>query len=108
MKVATFNNSKEAENSLEKIWSKYYTNRTDEGRRVYFRCNKAKRRGPQCSAKMQLYYHADNDQVTALKTEEDHDHDQNDSNRGIDSATKAIIQELYNDGIMKPKQILRA
>lgn len=108
VKVATFDNAKEAENSLEKIWSKYYTNKTDEGRRVYFRCNKAKRRGPQCSAKMQLYYHADNDKVTALKTEEDHDHDQNDSTRGIDSDTKAIIQELYNDGIMKPKQILRA
>ncbi|CAF3879166.1 unnamed protein product [Rotaria sordida] len=104
---ATFDNAEEAEASIENIWSKQYTNYTEHGRRVYYRCNKAKLRGPQCSASIHLLYHADSDQVTVYKTEGEHDH-HDEKVRGIDENVKKCIEELYNDGIMKPKQIIRA
>ncbi|CAF4223247.1 unnamed protein product, partial [Rotaria sordida] len=107
VKEATFDNAEEAEESVENIWSKQYTNYTDHGRRVYYRCNKAKLRGPQCSASIHLLYHADSDQVTVYKTEGEHDH-HDEKVRGIDENVKKCIEELYNDGIMKSKQIIRA
>jgi hypothetical protein len=45
--------------------------------------------------------------VTVYKTEADHDN-HNDKLRGIDENVKKCIQELYNGGIMKPKQMTRA
>jgi hypothetical protein len=52
-------------------------------------------------------YHADNDNVSLYKTEADHDHP-DEKVRGIDDDVKKCIEELYTDGIMKPKQIIRA
>ncbi|CAF4737801.1 unnamed protein product [Rotaria sp. Silwood2] len=96
VKEATFDNAEEAEESIENIWSKQYTNYIDHGRRVYYRCNKAKLRGPQCSASIHLLYHADSDQVTVYKTEGEHDH-HDEKVRGIDENVKKCIEELYND-----------
>jgi hypothetical protein len=66
-----------------------------------------KRRSPQCPAGMCLLYHADTDQVTCYKTENDHEHG-DDQSRGINEKVKQVIGELYNDGVTKPKLILRA
>jgi predicted DNA-binding antitoxin AbrB/MazE fold protein len=56
---------------------------------------------------MCLLYHADSDQVTCYTTENDHEHD-DDPIRGVNEKVKQVIVELYNDGVMKPKQIMRA
>ncbi|CAF1487839.1 unnamed protein product, partial [Rotaria sordida] len=107
VKEATFNNASEVEASIGNTWSKYYTNYTENGRKVYYRYKKAKHHGPQCSSSIYLLYHADSDNVTIYKTEADHDH-RNNELCGIDENIKKIIEELYNDGIMRPKLIIRA
>jgi len=109
IKLATYETAREAESSIESIWSKYYTNYGNDGKRVHFRCNKVKRKGPQCSAMIHLLYHCDSDKVTLFKTENEHDRCLTaNKNRGIDGDVKQMIDSLYNDGIKKPKQILRA
>ncbi|CAF1366121.1 unnamed protein product [Rotaria sordida] len=107
IKKAMFDNGAEAETSIGNQWSKYYTNHTEDGRKVYYRCKKAKRHGPQCTASLYLLYHADSDRVTIYETEAEHQHHQ-DETRGIDENVKKIIEDLFNDGIKKPKLILRA
>jgi len=68
---------------------------------------KNKLRGHQCKASIYLFNHADSDKVSVYKTEAEHDHD-DDSSRGISENIKKCINELYMDGIMKSKQIIRA
>ncbi|CAF4287711.1 unnamed protein product, partial [Rotaria sp. Silwood2] len=58
-----FDNTDEAEASIESQWSKYYTNYTKDRRKVYYRCKKDKLRGPQCSANIYQLYHADGNKV---------------------------------------------
>jgi len=60
IKGEVFDNAAEAEALIRNTWSKHYTNYSDDGRRVYYRCKKAKFRGPQCSASIHLLFHADN------------------------------------------------
>ncbi|CAF2251995.1 unnamed protein product [Rotaria magnacalcarata] len=78
-----------------------------EGRMVYYRCEKAKLRGSHCTLSIYLLYHAETDKVTIYKNEAEYDHHV-DKVRGIDESVKKCIEELYNDGIMKPKEIIRA
>jgi len=106
IKDTTFNTGSEAEALIKNEWSKHYTNYTDKGKRVYYRCKKARRRGPKCSADVSLLYHTDSDKVTVYKTEADHDHTDAEI-RGIDEDIKKCIEELYNDGITKLKLIVR-
>jgi hypothetical protein len=40
IKEDTFDNAGEAEALIEDKWSKYYTNHTEDGRMVYYRCKK--------------------------------------------------------------------
>jgi hypothetical protein len=61
IKDTTFNTGSEAEALIKSECSKHYTNYTDKGKRVYYRCKKARRRSPQCSAGVSLLYHADSD-----------------------------------------------
>ncbi|CAF1159836.1 unnamed protein product [Rotaria sordida] len=107
IKEAVFDNAVKAEVSLGNTWSKHYTNYSDIGRKVYYRCRKSKLRGPQCSAGIYLLYHAESDQVSIYKTETDHDHHER-KVRGIDENVNKCIEDLFNDGITKPKQIIRA
>ncbi|CAF1531286.1 unnamed protein product, partial [Rotaria sordida] len=107
VKEAVFDNAVKAEVSLGNTWSKHYTNYSDIGRKVYYRCRKSKLRGPQCSAGIYLLYHAESDQVSIYKTETDHDHHEG-KVRGIDENVNKCIEDLFNDGITKPKQIIRA
>ncbi|CAF1370537.1 unnamed protein product [Rotaria sordida] len=100
-------NAGEAEASIGNECSKHYTNYTENGSVVYYRYNKAKRHGPQCAARIYLLYHSDSDKITVYKTEVEHNN-HHDKLRGVDENVKQCIQELYNDGVMKPKQIIRA
>ncbi len=74
IKEGVSDNAAETEASIGNTWSKHYTNYSDNGRRVYYRCKKAKVRELQCSTSIHLLYHADNDKVSLYKSEDDHDH----------------------------------
>ncbi|CAF5017447.1 unnamed protein product [Rotaria sp. Silwood1] len=63
VKKDAFDHAGEAEASIGNQWSKYYTNYAEDGRKVYYRCKKAKLLGPQCAANIYLSYHADSDKV---------------------------------------------
>ncbi|CAF4107816.1 unnamed protein product [Rotaria sp. Silwood1] len=54
IKEATYDNPCEAEASIENQWSKHYTNYTEQGRKVYYRCKRMKRRDPQCNVSMYM------------------------------------------------------
>lgn len=107
MKYADYDCAAAAEASIESTWSKHYTNHSEIGRKVYYRCKRKKLRGPQCKASIYLLYHADSDKVSVFKTEADHDQCE-EYERGIRADVKKCINELYMDGITKPKQIIRA
>ncbi|CAF3368236.1 unnamed protein product [Rotaria socialis] len=94
IKESTFDNAGEAESSIKHKWSKHYTNHTEKERMFYYRCNKVKLRGSQCSRSIYLLYHADNDKVTIYKTEAGHNH-HIDTVRGIDENVKKCIEEFY-------------
>ncbi|CAF2482353.1 unnamed protein product [Rotaria sp. Silwood2] len=107
IKKDTFNNVDEAEASVENQWSKYYTNYIEDGRKVSYRCQKTKHRGPQCPANIYLLHHADSDKVIVYQTEMEHEH-HNDKVCGIDENVRKYIEDLFNDGIEKPKLILKS
>ncbi|CAF1367392.1 unnamed protein product [Rotaria sordida] len=107
MQLKYIYNAGEAEASIGNECSKHYTNYTENGSVVYYRYNKAKRHGPQCAARIYLLYHSDSDKITVYKAEVEHNN-HHDKLRGVDENVKQCIQELYNDGVMKPKQIIRA
>ena len=76
------------------IWSKTYTNITNEGKRIYYRCDQVKRRGKQCPASIHVLYHWENECVTMYKTEDDHLHNKPRS-IGINQQSKEVICELF-------------
>ncbi|RNA07267.1 hypothetical protein BpHYR1_041335 [Brachionus plicatilis] len=98
--IQTFECADEAEKSIGKEWSKCTKYVTDEGSKVPYRCNRTKKRGKQCSAKMCLLYHCHNQKVTLFKNEAEHDHNNSSVKRGIDENAKVIINELLSDGII--------
>ncbi|CAF0964252.1 unnamed protein product [Adineta steineri] len=108
LKKAEFSNVHEAHASIELIWSKHYTNNGESGKKVYYRCKKSKVRGLQCRAGMYLLFNSNSDTVSMYKTEANHDHVEVEEVRGINEDIKRSIEELFNDGITKPKQIIRA
>lgn len=56
----------------EQTWSINFTNSTFEGRKVYYRCNKVKRRGEQCQAELYLFYDNTSLEVHLFRSEGDH------------------------------------
>ncbi|CAF1663498.1 unnamed protein product, partial [Didymodactylos carnosus] len=64
-----------------------------------YRCKKAKRHGPQCTAGLYVLYYADSDRVAIYEIEAEHEHHQDETHRGIDENVKKIIEDLFNDGI---------
>ncbi|KAL4718266.1 hypothetical protein ACJJTC_013142 [Scirpophaga incertulas] len=76
----------------------------------YYRCNKLKRRGPQCSTKMYLLFESTSDSVLMFKTNADHDHDEKKeftSSYGLSDTVKNEINRLF-DLKMKPKAIMES
>jgi hypothetical protein len=86
------------------IWSQSHTNTTNEGKLVYYRCNKVERRGKQCPAAIYLLYHSENDCVTMFETGSDHSHDES-KLAGINGESRLLIDELFKLKV-KPKRIL--
>lgn len=107
--VKEFENRIEAEEALkeENIWSLNYSNQTFEGQKRFFRCNKVKKRGIQCAAKMYLLYDSTSNAVFMYRADADHDHE----NKNLSSwsvmsdAVKLEIKKLF-DRSMKPRFIM--
>jgi len=88
----------------EKDWSLHYKNNTSDGEKHYYRCNKAKRTGPQCAAAISLLFCSESHEVIVYTTDLEHTHD---SQAGkITAAIKAEIKNMYNLKL-RPKAILR-
>ena len=110
-KSATFETEEGAIESLGNKWSIDYSNETEEGKKVFYRCTQVQRRGPKCSARSYLLYHADSLDTTVFKTLAEHDHDEineTTSRIGIKPEVKDIIDGLLKDGLFKPFLILEA
>ena len=71
------------------IWSKTHTNITNEGKRIYYRCDQVKRCGKQCPASIHVLYHSENKCVAMYKTEDDHLHKEP---RSIGTPRRKIIR----------------
>lgn len=79
-------------------WAFHYGNDLKKGRKEYYRCQDAKRRGPQCDAAIYLYYPDTVPTVTVFKTESDHNHGDLASKVSLSKEDKAKIMELYEAG----------
>ena len=76
MKTAYENQTVAKQNvEAEKIWTSNTIYNTYEGKKVVFRCNLVKKRGPQCAASMCLLYHHDSFKVTRYETNDEHTHE---------------------------------
>jgi len=53
--------------SQQNCWSKSYTNQSNDGRKVVYRCNRGKKRTDECEAHVQLLYDATSDIVKQLQ-----------------------------------------
>lgn len=91
----------------ECTWSRNYTRATEDGQKRFYRCNKVKRRGPQCDAELYLLFINDDNKVNMYKTDSKHNHDEISTrdNYGIREKTKEEINKLF-DLRLKPKAIL--
>ena len=95
----------------QKIWTKRREYATDAGDKVFYRCNRVKRRSRrQCAHAVLLQYNSGDDAVNLFETPEEHDHDQiniTSTRQGINEPTKAYIKHLLSLGVLLPKQILQ-
>ena len=57
----------------ENTWSYYYKNKCVDGEKIYYRCNKAKKREQQCPAGLYLLLNVKDEGVELYCTETDHD-----------------------------------
>lgn len=83
-------------------WKVYTTTNTTDGRKVYYKCNEGT-----CQAEMFLLYKAENGAVV-LYSSGIHDHSEQVAKRGVPPETKKMIQQLFKDGVQKPRAILVA
>lgn len=107
--LTQFANAEEAENYLksENTWSRNYTRTRENGKKYFYRCNKVRKRGPQCNAELCFLYVNGREDVIAYQTDSEHNHDMigTRDNYGIDEKTKLEIDKLI--GLrLKPKAIL--
>lgn len=110
--VQKFDNWEQAETYVktEGTWALHYCHETEDGNKKYYRCNKLKRRGPQCSARIYLLLDSTADSVILFKTNADHDHDEKKefaSTYGLCDTLKNEINRLF-DLKMKPKAIMQS
>lgn len=109
--VKKFSNVQDAENFIknESLWSFQKVHRTEEGVKRYYRCNKVKWRGFQCSAAIHLLFDAASDEVVLYRTEENHDHNSSESlaARGMSEEARNEIDKLF-ELKLKPKAIMNA
>jgi hypothetical protein len=102
-----FTSSNEAEDFVksEKVWSCFRSNRTEEGKKRFFRCNLVKFRGEQCSASVYLWYESTSGNVVLFRSGHGHDCNNIKTRTTMTDAVKAEIGKLFTLK-MKPKAIL--
>lgn len=109
VKEATFRNSKESEKFLETedCWGYGASSKTEEGKKVYYRCNKVKARGVQCNAKIFLLHDAFSTEIILYRAINVHNHDEicTKAKNALSDELKIKIEELWKLKL-KPKMIL--
>lgn len=95
--VKEFLSEKDAIELIEKedMWSRYYSNQTNDGKKTYYRCSKSKYRDTQCEAAIHLVYDPTCSKVRLYQTTEAHTHEENGEEKDISEEVKAEIKELY-------------
>lgn len=90
--AATFEAEKEAEELVasEKVWSVRKKVHTESGYKTYFRCNRVKVRGEQCSASIYLLYESASLRVVLFRSEAEH----NCSSISTKAETTKMTQEV--------------
>nr|XP_049693186.1 uncharacterized protein LOC110379661 [Helicoverpa armigera] len=91
----------------ECTWSRNYTRATEDGQKRFYRCNKVKKRGPQCDAELYLLFVNDDDKVKVYQTNSEHNHSAigTRDTYGIHENTKEEIKKFFNLRL-KPRAIL--
>lgn len=91
----------------EKIWSTATTNYLADGKKVIYRCNKAKLRGLQCDSGLYLLYPYDSEKVMVYKAQNAHTCDKEDlkTNYGLPFEMKQLVTQLFEDGFVTKKAI---
>ncbi|KAI5634079.1 calcineurin-like phosphoesterase domain-containing protein [Phthorimaea operculella] len=103
----SFQNLQEAEAAVlkEKIWSQGTKHATEEGPKIYYRCNLVSRRGEQCAAAVYLFDEYDSKRVHLYRTENEHTHDMiaPKRHRGISEEAKLEINKLLDLNMKLPE-----
>jgi uncharacterized protein YfcZ (UPF0381/DUF406 family) len=91
----------------EKTWSFHYKNKTADGNKSYYRCNKVKLRDAQCPSGIYLLFDCRSEDVFLFRAVENHDHlaRSSKSKHGLSDEAKREIEKLYALKL-KPKHIL--
>lgn len=91
----------------EKSWGYSTSSQSEEGKKIYYRCNKVKARGVQCLAKLYLLFDSTSTDIILFRATHSHTHNDIDTkaNTGLPDEVKVVIKELWLLKI-KPKAIL--
>lgn len=90
----------------ENIWSTSTTNNIAQGKKVLYRCKKAKLKGQQCEAGVSLLFCINSDEVLLHRAENQHTCQLNCSPRNPMSVKiQNKITRLFRDGLRKRKEI---
>lgn len=104
----TFANREEATKFIqsEYTWSTATTNFIAQGKKVLYRCNKAKQKGIQCEAAVSLLYCSDSTNVILHRTTNEHTcHANPTPNQPLSEDVKIKITAIFNSGLRKRKEI---
>ncbi|CAF3436616.1 unnamed protein product [Rotaria socialis] len=109
VKDIVFNNKEDALKYIdnENQWGHYFTNYTKDGKKAYYRRNKVRYRTTQCSARICLFYDANNDDVVLFRSDEIHTHQNIKTISKISIEIKTEINKLI-EFKLKPKAILES
>jgi len=91
--------------NLEKTWSCSFTNKTYNGKKVYYRCNKVKKCSEQCPAGIYIHIINSSEDIDLFRTAEGHNHNNLDAINRLSSELKEEIEMLFHLNV-KPKRIL--
>ncbi|KAG4074129.1 hypothetical protein HA402_014334 [Bradysia odoriphaga] len=92
--------------TTENIWSISTTNNITQGKKVLYRCRKAKQKGQQCEAGVSLLFCCDNDEVILHRAENPHTCQINCSPRNpMTIELIHTITRIFRDGRRKRKEI---
>lgn len=87
----------------QKIWSVSGSTVISTGKNIYYRCNRVKRDGPQCTARKYVFESNTTTDFILYKTADDHDHE-NLPSKNVSENVRNTIINLHKNG-MKPRQI---